>query len=188
MKSPGTRFGVVVVLAALVLIGMLVGSSPKPGDDPEAQAPARSGGAPAASDEEAVLAALRASIQAFNDSDFAAYKDGFDPESPDRDLTIGLAENLFRTYRFRVTVDRAEVEKIEGGLATVRAVQTTRRVSGPPFRDETVEVVHTFRRHEGRWLLRTTDVEKTMYLDGRTADPPGSSGPPAPAPGRPEHP
>ncbi|MFQ3676358.1 MAG: hypothetical protein SNJ74_00225, partial [Fimbriimonadaceae bacterium] len=109
-------------------------------------------------------------MQAFNDNDFDAYMAGFDPESPDRDLTRGLAESLFRTYRFQVSIDRAEVEKIEGDLATVRAVQTTRRVAGPAFRDNTIEAVHTFRRHEGRWLLRSTEVEKTTYLDGRPAD------------------
>lgn len=172
MKGTGARFAAIAVFVGFLVAGALLFGPPR-GAAPASEAgsgtaaPAQT---PAASDEEAVIAALRQTMQAFNDNDFAAYMDGFDPESPDRDLTKGLAENLFRTYRFDVTIDRVEVEKIEGDLATVRAIQTTRRVSGPEFRDNTIEAVHTFRRHNGRWLLRSTEVEKTTYLDGRPAD------------------
>ena len=42
--------------------------------------------------------------------------------------------------------------------ATLHVIQTTEKVSGPDFRNNRLDVVHTLKKHNGLWKVYSTKV------------------------------
>ena len=114
---------------------------------------------------EAIKAAVSENLRALQREDLEAYLATIDPESPVFEVTKGLTQELFNNYDLKYELNSIEVISTAGNEAKVRVIQTTRKITGPEFRDHKAVAIHTLRKSNGRWKLLRTDVEKIEYLN-----------------------
>jgi ketosteroid isomerase-like protein len=114
---------------------------------------------------EAIKAAVSENVRALQRKDLEAYLATIDPGSPVFETTKALTQALFNNYDLKYELNSLEVISTAGNEAKVRVIQTTRKITGPEFRDNRVVAIHTLRKSNGRWKLFRTDVEKIEYLN-----------------------
>ena len=144
MKLFLTRYSLILALVALA------GCSKKPAPP---------------SPSEQVLAVVRAQVDALNRKDLPAVMAALDPQSAGFEQTRQMSAKIFQAYDLRYTLKEAAVESINGDEAKVRFVQTTEKISGPAFRNNRIEGVHTLKKRNGQWKIAGTEATKIEYLD-----------------------
>lgn len=97
--------------------------------------------------------------------DLEAYLATIDPLAPVFETTKALTQALFNNYDLKSDLNSIEVINTAGNEAKVRVIQTTRKITGPEFRDNRAVAIHTLRKSNGRGKLFRTDVEKIEYLN-----------------------
>jgi hypothetical protein len=115
--------------------------------------------------QDEIVAAVRANIDAVNSRDLNAVIAAIHPESPGLRDMKNTAEDLFKKFELRSTLKEIAIESVAGDEAKVRFSQMTEKLSGPGFQDNRVDGVHTLRRHNGEWKLYSTEVTNIVYLD-----------------------
>jgi len=108
---------------------------------------------------------VRANVDALQRKDLAAVVATLDPEDPLFEQTKKITASGFKNYEFRYALEDVALESMSDDEARVRFVQVTKKVSGPAFRDNRVEGVHTLRKRNGEWKMFHTETTKIEYLD-----------------------
>lgn len=115
-------------------------------------------------EEQAAADVVEANIRAYENEDIQGVRDTLHPDSPKYSQTIETSQLIFQEYDLSYDLEIESV-KIEGEEARVRAVQTTRKESGPMFQDNRMEVTHVLRKHQGEWRIYDSTVNDVEYLD-----------------------
>ncbi|MCX6142669.1 MAG: hypothetical protein NTZ35_05555 [Ignavibacteriales bacterium] len=108
---------------------------------------------------------VRENIRAMNSRDLEKTMATIDEQSESYDKTKELARQLFAAYDLRYELDSANVIEKTEEEAKVECVQTTRKVSGPAFRDNRIRIVHLLRNVDGEWKIYGSQMKKIDYLD-----------------------
>jgi hypothetical protein len=111
------------------------------------------------------LLVVRENIRAMNSRDLDKTMATIDEQSEAYDKTKDLARRLFAAYDLRYELDSATVIEKTDENAKVECVQTTRKVSGPAFRDNRIRIVHLLRNVDGEWKIYGSQMQKIDYLD-----------------------
>jgi hypothetical protein len=111
------------------------------------------------------LLVVRENIRAMNSKDLDKMMATIDEQSESYDKTKELAGRLFAAYDLRYELDSATVIEKTDDNAKVECVQTTRKVSGPAFRDNRIRIVHLLRNVDGEWKIYGSLTKKIDYLD-----------------------
>jgi len=111
------------------------------------------------------LLVVRENIRAMNSRDLEKTMATIDEQSESYDKTKDLARRLFAAYDLRYELDSANVIERTDDQAKVECVQTTRKVSGPAFRDNRIRIVHLLRNVDGEWKIYGSQMKKIDYLD-----------------------
>jgi hypothetical protein len=135
------------IAAVFFVIAALLAGCRKPANDP------------------AIEQMLRANMQYAQNEDRAAYMATISPTSPIRAMTEKMLAQVFRVYDLKYDIESIELLSNDGRTATVRVVQTTRKVSGPVFRDNRLRVTNELRKVDGKWTIYNSKMEKMEYLN-----------------------
>jgi hypothetical protein len=112
-----------------------------------------------------LFAVIYENIRAANAEDIDAYMQTIHGDSPLYKQTEGDLSKAFATYDLSYTVSDLRVEQRRSGEAKVHFALTSRKISGPTFRDNVVEGVYILRPEDGNWkLFQYEDLEVT-YLE-----------------------
>ncbi len=104
-------------------------------------------------------------IKAMENEDLDKAMATIDEQSASYEQTKQLAERLFDAYDLKYELDNVRVIEKTGEEVKVECVQTTKKVSGPAFRDNKIVIVHTLRKSDGKWRIYSSQVKKIDYLD-----------------------
>lgn len=117
-------------------------------------------------DETDILAVLQSNLDYSNTENIQGLLSTIDPESPVLEHTQQLYSQIFATYDLKFTLESAKVINYTGNTAAVYMVQTSTKLKGPDFVDNTSTSVTTLKKSkEGKWLLDQTypiNVEVSM--------------------------
>ncbi|WP_047982610.1 DUF2628 domain-containing protein [Ornithinibacillus contaminans] len=109
---------------------------------------------------------IHANIDALRNEDASAYMDTiyYDEVSPDLYFqTEEVTHQLFGDYDIAYTIDGIEFVTIRADEVTVRIQQTSVKVSGMAYSDNTAIALNTFKKQEGMWKFYRTEVEDIQY-------------------------
>ncbi len=146
---------VVCLVAAFALV------VPRLGQLTDVQGPA----AAVPDESQAVLAVLRENLAAYNAEDIDRYMRTIHPSSPGYSQTESALNEMVDLFDLTASWDRAQIQEINSREALVSFVLTTRKISGPAFRDNTIEGVMTLRPDSGQWKIYNQRVDDIQYLN-----------------------
>ena len=104
-------------------------------------------------------------VKAMENEDLERVMATIDDQSEAFDQTKKLAERLFETYDLRYELDSVRVLGQTETEAKVECLQTTRRVNGPAFRDNRIDIVHRLRNTDGYWRIYGSEIKRIEYLN-----------------------
>jgi len=87
------------------------------------------------------------------------------PESPGYAYTRKLMEKAFQMFDLKYELINQEVRSVADDEAKVYFKQKTIKVGGDAeFKDNIIEGVHTLKKYNGKWLIYSTKIDRTQYL------------------------
>ena len=137
----------------VVLFAFILASTSIPGCSQEAETP------------NDPISVVQENIKAMNDRDLDRTMATIDEQSPSYDQTKQVAKKLFEMYELKYELENVRVITQTDDEARVACVQTTKKVSGPGFRDNRIDFVHTLRKVDGNWKIYYSNVNKIDYLN-----------------------
>jgi hypothetical protein len=117
-----------------------------------------------ASAEEA-SAVVRANLAGIDTENVEASMAEIHPDSPGYNQTKEIAKKLAQAYNLRATLQDVSVVSITPDEARVHFIQTSKKVSGPAYRNNRIEGIHTLKKYQGKWKMYGTETIKLEYLD-----------------------
>lgn len=97
-------------------------------------------------------------MEAMNDEDIAGYMATIHPEGGGYAETQAALTQLFEIYDLSTTLTDVRLESETADEARVYALMTTRKLSGPDFNNNRMDVVFVLRKHQGEWKFFNQDV------------------------------
>jgi hypothetical protein len=104
-------------------------------------------------------------IAAHNAEDIERYMATLHSQAPNYDQTRSTLQEIYRDYDLHHTLAGVELIESSRTRAEISFTLTTRRISGPSFRDNRVTGVFILRKEDGRWKLLDQRVDEIDYLD-----------------------
>lgn len=117
------------------------------------------------SDQAAILAVIQANLKAMENEDVEATMATIDPSSTAYAMTQEMIKVIFDQYDLKYEISGLKVLKTTDQEAEVAFTQVTRKVSGPDFRNNKIQGIHTLRKVNGAWKIFASRIVKTTYLD-----------------------
>ncbi len=114
-------------------------------------------------DEAEVIAAIYMNVAAYENEDIDGVAATTDVSV--RDQTVSSAEWTFDTYDLSYELEDVEVTSLTSTEAEVSLKQTTTKISGPDFNDNTVTVVHSLHKVDGEWVIYASEMVDVEYLN-----------------------
>ena len=115
-------------------------------------------------DIEAAKATLAENTRTLNEEDLEAHMATVDENSAVFEPTKATLEVLLKNYDLETEMTVIEVVESNTDTIKIRAEQSTKKISGPEFRDNQITAVHTLKKRDGKWKISATDIEKIEYL------------------------
>jgi hypothetical protein len=112
-----------------------------------------------------IMAAVSDNLKAMEREDVDATMATIDETSPGYQSTKDLIKIIFEQYDLKYELSDLKVTEKKDKEAKVSFTQVTRKVSGPEFRDNKINGVHTLRLVGGKWKIFNSVVTNTEYLD-----------------------
>lgn len=108
-------------------------------------------------------ATLRTNIRGYREEDIELVRATMHPDSRAYDSTIEQSRELFDEYELEYELTIHDV-RTAGESAEADVTQTTRKVSGPSFRDNRLTATHELRTYEGNWRIYDSTVDDVEYI------------------------
>ena len=138
------------LLAALLLVALMATVATGCGADPE---------------EEAVKQVLEDQVKYLRNEDLEGVMLTIHPESPLYAQTRDQLKIVFEQFDLEYDLDDVEVVEMSDNQAKVRAVRTTRKLSGPEgIKDTRKTELYTLRKSESGWGVYESQTESTENL------------------------
>jgi hypothetical protein len=97
-------------------------------------------------------------MEAMNAEDVAGYMATIHPEGGGYAETEAALTQLFEIYDLSTTLTDVRLESETAEEARVYALMTTRKLKGPEFNNNRMDVVFTLRKHQGEWKFFNQNV------------------------------
>ncbi|MBD2292659.1 hypothetical protein H6G06_03955 [Anabaena sphaerica FACHB-251] len=104
-------------------------------------------------------------MRALNTENLDLAMSTIDENSPEYEETRQLTQKVFDTYDLKYEINKFEILEISDNKAKVRITQTTKKISGPAFKDNVLVSTNTLRKSNGRWKIVSTELESVNYLN-----------------------
>jgi ketosteroid isomerase-like protein len=114
---------------------------------------------------EDVRAVLYENVRAANAEDLDRYMATIHTSSPSYATTESTLASAFDTYDLAYELTQANVLEQSDSEATISFVLTTRKISGPAFRDNRVTGTMTLRKEDGVWKIYDQRISNIEYLE-----------------------
>ncbi|NVK37288.1 MAG: nuclear transport factor 2 family protein [Gammaproteobacteria bacterium] len=76
-------------------------------------------------------------------------------QSPAFLASQNMMEQLFSAYEISFTIHNIKVIGSDGDYAYARVTQSSKKVSGPAFQDNTLDMLQVFKKEDDQWKLWT---------------------------------
>ncbi len=160
-RAPVRRFVCVCALAALMLVAAACDGSivvvPRTTAEPATALPPNT--APPAG----VMDMLVRNIEASNAEDVDAYMATIHPDSPAYAQTETTMRELVSMWDLAYTFGEIGLMSETEDEARISGVLTTRKLAGPAFADNRIDMIMVFRRHQGEWRIFGQEIVKITY-------------------------
>lgn len=136
---------------------------------------------PATSEKEQLSAALeeavRENVEAMNKEDVDLAVSCVHSLSPNYAQTAAVTRQINAQYDLQYKLLSFKYIGTDGEYAVARVKQQTSKIKGPAFRDNTVDVMHVFRKEGKQWKCWQSAILEVKYLE---QEPPARTRPAAP--------
>jgi murein L,D-transpeptidase YcbB/YkuD len=112
-----------------------------------------------------IKAVFYKSLKALNEENIAAYLATIHPQAPDYAQSKELLTTLFAHYDIKYEINSIDIIKISENEATVRLVQTTKKIRGPEFKNNKLETLNILKKVKGQWKFYSTQPESVEFLN-----------------------
>ena len=85
------------------------------------------------------------------------------PKSPVYQSTKQMLKSVFERYDLRYSLKAFKFVAEDDGYAIARLTQTTEKVAGPDFRNNTIEMLVVYRKDSGRWKIWAQTILEVSY-------------------------
>ena len=117
-------------------------------------------------EEAAIRACVEKNIQATQDEDFDALWETVKPANAQiKKQTEAVMKILFETYDLSYKLDSFKLTSYNGDSATVEVVMTTKKISGPEFKNNQSKSEHSLKKIDGKWYIVNSKALNFKYLD-----------------------
>ncbi|MBW4613753.1 MAG: hypothetical protein KME21_10825 [Desmonostoc vinosum HA7617-LM4] len=114
---------------------------------------------------EEIKAVFDENLRGLNEENLEVAMTAIEKNSSVYEQTRQLTQKLFDTYDLKYEINNFEVIEVSQNSAKVRITQTTKKVSGPAFRDNILVAINTLNKSDGKWKVLSTEVESVKYLN-----------------------
>jgi hypothetical protein len=111
------------------------------------------------------ISVFKSAIAATNNENRQAYMATIHPDSPAYLPTADMQAKLMEIYDVRSTLEDISVVSTSEDEVKIYAVEIVEKISGPAFRSNQTEVIHTFKKYQGEWKIYESQVINIEYLD-----------------------
>jgi murein L,D-transpeptidase YcbB/YkuD len=101
---------------------------------------------------------IHRNMEAMNKEDIAGYMATIHPQGSGYAQTEAVLTELFEIYDLSTTLTDVRLESETADEARVYALMTTRKLSGPEFNNNRLDVIFILRKHQGEWKFFNQDV------------------------------
>lgn len=120
---------------------------------------------------QALRAVLEQNMKSLNDKSPDLGMAAIHSQSPVYDATRNGMKRCIGNYDVRFELQSFSYIGRDVEYAVARVSQKTKRISGPAFRDNIVDVMHIFRQEYGKWKIWQSAVLSVTYLDEPASQP-----------------
>ena len=107
---------------------------------------------------------IQDNIKYLNDEDLGKCMSTIHSKSRGYATNKKQTENLFQRYDLSYKIDKTAFVAKDKDYAYVRVIQTTKKLKGPAFRDNKIEILHILKMEGDQWKIWTSAILKIEYL------------------------
>jgi hypothetical protein len=119
-----------------------------------------------ASTEEQLYHVIQSQIDATQSEDLEGVLATIDSSSTAYEPTKAAMKQIFAAYKLSYKLEKIELISLEKDMATVKIIQTTKKIEGPEFKDNQTTALGHFIKVKGEWKNSITEVMKIDFLNG----------------------
>ena len=116
-------------------------------------------------EDEVLVSVIEKNIQMCRDENAQGFMETIHEDAPGYSTTKQGLEQMFDAYDLSYELKETNVLDKSKDEARIHFVQVTKKISGPEFRDNQLEGVHTLKRSRGVWKIFNTEVTNITFLD-----------------------
>ncbi|MFH1415119.1 MAG: hypothetical protein ABIH89_03425 [Elusimicrobiota bacterium] len=114
--------------------------------------------------DEEVIKVIKDNMNAYRNEDIKGILATMDKESPSYIDIPPALEPAFQNYDLEYRMEYIKVISKSETMAKVLFVQATRKINGPPFRNNRITGYHLLKKKTGEWKIARTDISAVKYL------------------------
>ena len=119
----------------------------------------------AMSSEAEAVEVLKTNLQANEEEDWGKVEQTLHPGMAGKAETQVMSLALFKTYDLDYEIESSEILYNDSSQIIVRTVQTTKKISGPDFKNNRITMKHELRKDGDSWKIYNSMVENIEYLN-----------------------
>jgi hypothetical protein len=113
----------------------------------------------------ALKSVLMENLTATENEDIDRMMETIHTQSPSYLQTRQKMEAIFENFDLSYNLLSFAYFGFDGKYAVARVKQVTKKKSGPAFRDNEINVLHVFRKENGKWKFWTQAILEIKYID-----------------------
>jgi hypothetical protein len=117
------------------------------------------------SQAEQIKAVLYRNLQRVREENLELAMSTIDKKSPDYQKTRDLTTEVFNVYDLQYAMNSINIINVSQSEAKVRTIITTKKISGPEFRDNMVTSINTLKKTNGQWKMFSTTIESVKFFN-----------------------
>jgi len=113
-----------------------------------------------------VIEVMEKNLEALNNEDVDKYMSTLSEESPAYEQTKELIGKIFEVYDLEnKLIGKMEVVEMKEDSAKVKMTTTSKKISGPEYKDNESTYINLLKKYEDGWKITNTELQETKFLD-----------------------
>ncbi len=108
---------------------------------------------------------VEANFAAYEKEDIDAAMETIHTQSPGYIQTREISNQLFPYYDLKYELLEFQYIATSGEYGLARAKQKTSKIEGPQFQNNVLDMIHVFRKENGKWKFWSQAVLETSFID-----------------------